>query len=209
VASTPAQAMLALVPAAVTDVAALATLQRQAEADGAAAGAMTVADADEYAFADAVLTDIVTRKDAAVAMRKRATAHMYAAAREVESWFRPLVGALESGEGALKRAMGAYRARVAAEAAAARELAAQAADAGDAEGLHAALSVAAAPPPEGRARVRMVWRVKRIAEGLLPREYWCVDRAKIDAAAKAAKGDEPPVIPGVEFVREAEIGAKR
>ncbi len=193
------------------DVRELAALQRAAEAD-----LVTYADPNlgalDVSDLDVLLTDTVRRKDAAVAMRKRVTGPAYAIAHEVEGWFRPLVTALEGAERHLKALVGAKRLATLETERAARELAAVAADEGDAGTLLEALAVAgdAAAPDGARATTRYAWIVKRIAEDLVPDEYWCVDVAKIGAIAKAADGSgDAPVIPGVVFERVALVGARR
>lgn len=192
------------------DVRELATLQAHAEADAHALAALTV-DAD-VADLDAFLTDVVTRKDAAIAMRQRVVGPAKAIVREVELWFRPTVTALEGAERHLKSLMGAKRLAAANAEREARELAAKAADAGDADALLGALEVAAAAGArdEARATTRFVWRVKRIAADMLPDEWWCPDEARIAKFAADAPGDgDAPVIPGVVFEREAIVGARR
>lgn len=196
------------VPATAPEVAAL---QAAAEAELAQWGGFTIDTAEEYAAVDAVLSEVVRRKDGATAMRKRATGPLYKATKEIESWFAPYLGALTKLETLLKGGMGAYRLAQDAKAAEARKLAAEAADAGDGAALTEALTVAteAAQAPAGRASIGFEWRVHRIAEDMVPDEWWCIDRAKIDAHAKAHKGDDPPVIPGVIFERFARVGARR
>jgi len=192
------------------DVRELAALQREAEADAAALATLDVDTA--AADVDAFLTDVVTRKDAALAMRKRVTGPAYQIAREVEGWFRPLVAALEGAERHLKGLLGKQRLAALAAEREARELAAAAAEAGDAETLLTALEVAAeaGARDDARATTRYAWIVKRIVEDLLPDEYWCPDAEKIGAVAKAADGaGDAPVIPGVVFERVAIVGARR
>jgi hypothetical protein len=192
------------------DVRELATLQRAAEADAAALATLTV-DVDATDL-DAFLTDVVRRKDAAVAMRKRATGPMYTAIKEIESWFRPLVTALEGAERHLKAVLGAQRLAALDAEREARELAAAAADVGDAGALLEALTVAAdAGAKDGaRATTRYAWTVKRISEDLLPDEWWTPNTAAIEAHAKGFAGDgDAPVIPGVVFERVALVGARR
>jgi hypothetical protein len=195
------------------DVAQLATLQATAEREAPVYAGIVVESPDDLAFADALLTDVVTRKDAAVAMRKRVTGPAYAIAKEVEAWFRPLVSALTKAEDSLKNTIGAYRLRVFETEEAARELAAQAAEQRDPEALVEALTVATeiqATPDEARATTSFRWTVKRINPDLLPDEWWCPDAARIDAVADAAPGEgDAPVIPGVVFERAAKVGAKR
>jgi hypothetical protein len=193
-----------------TSAADVATLQRDAEANAPAIRAITVCDDDDYTFADAMLTDVVTKKDAVIAMRKQATVPLYQVIRTVESWFKPVVTALEASERHLKGAMGTYRAELAERERAAREAAAVAAESGDAAGMIEALTVASAPPPDARATVRFVWAVKRIAADLVPRDWLVPDVARIEALAASTPGDgEAPVVPGVVFERVARIGARR
>jgi hypothetical protein len=198
------------IPTSAADVAAL---QREAESDAPAIKAITVNDADEYAFADAILTDVVRKKDAIVAMRKSATVPLYGVIRTIESWFKPVVSTLEAGEASLKRAMGSWRLACADAERAAREAAAVAAESGDAGALVEALQVATAiqaAPAAGRATTRFVWAVKRIAADLVPSDWLVPDVARIEALAKATPGDGPaPVVPGVIFERVAQIGARR
>lgn len=196
-----------------TDAREVAALQREAESDCSAITRLEVATDDEYAFADQLLTHVVQRRDAAIAMRRQATVPLYAVIKTVEGWFKPLVDADTCSERHLKDAMSRYRLAQAEAEREARELAAQAAAEGDAETLLAALTVATeagAKPAGARATTKFAWRVKGVPyPAAVPREYWCVDRAKLDALAKAHKGDDPPIVPGVEFERVAQIGAKR
>lgn len=189
----------------------VAALQVRAEAELEAWGKFTIDTAEEYAAVDATLSDLVRRKDAAVAMRKTATGPLYKATKTIESWFAPYLGALTALEHALKEGMGTFRLAQATREREAREAAAHAADAGDDGALLDALTVAteAAQAPAGRATVGFAWQVARVIDGMVPQEWWCVDRARIDAHARVWKGDEPPVIPGVVFERAAKIGARR
>jgi hypothetical protein len=207
--------------AALGNAADVAAVQREIEAELVPfVTALAVASHDEYELADAVLTDVVTRKDAVVNMRKSATAPAYAGIRVVEGWFKPVVSALEKCETHLKKAMGAYRVEVARLEAEQRERAAQAAENGDAQALHAALTVAtqAGTPLEGRATVSVRWAVKRIAADLVPHAVLAAfASANADEFAKwfereyAAdmRGDTEPACAGVVFERGAKIGAKR
>lgn len=193
----------------------VAALQRIAESNAPIIASVKVTSAEEYAFADALLTETVTRKDAAIGMRKAATVPLYHAVRTIEGWFRPVVAALEGSERHLKRAMGAWRIEVADAERAAREVAATAAEAGDAsamlEAISVATAIAATPADAGaRATVRYVWTVARITAALVPREWLTPDVARLSAIARETPGDAPaPVVPGVEFERVARVGARR
>lgn len=189
----------------------VAALQAAAETELAKWSGFTIDTAEEYEAVDAFLSEVVRRKDAATAMRKRGTGPLYQATKEIEGWFAPVLSTLTKLETLLKGGMGTYRLEQQKREREARELAAKAADAGDSGALVDALTVAteAAQPPAGRASVGFEWRVHRVADDLVPDEWWCIDRAKIEAHAKAHKGDDPPVIPGVIFERFARVGAKR
>lgn len=200
-------AMTIDVPVTAADV---ATLQLEAEA-GAAFPEFTIDTPDEYTQVDAWLSEVVRKKDAALAMRRTATGPAYKGIKIVEGWFAPVISALETTERRLKGHMGAYRVaqhRVEQEA---RELAAQMATAGDGVALGAALTVAAdaAVAPMGRATAALSWEVDRIIPDLLPAEWWMPNEAAIAQFAKAHRGDGPPVVPGVVFKQIAKIGARR
>lgn len=193
------------------DATEVSRMQASAEADAPAYAALVVADEADYTFADSLLTDVVRRKDALDTMRKSATAPMREAIKTVDGWFKPVLTLLADAEAHVKRAMGAYRLERDAREAEARAIAADAAAEGDAATLIEALTLAAdaAEKPEGRATTTFVWTVKRVIRELLPTEYLMPDERKIAAVARAHRGEEPPVIPGVVFEREARIGARR
>ena len=190
-----------------------AAIQRQAEADVPVVKAMVVDTAEDYALADAALTDVVTRKDAVQAMLKSATAPLNAGLKVVRSWFAPAVDALETCEAHLKGQLSTYRVRQAAEAQKAREAAALAVESGaSADAQLAALQTAAdaGAAPQGRSTVAFAWAVDRVvAPDMVPDEWWRVDDAKLAAFAKAHKGEDAPVVPGVLFKRIARVGARR
>lgn len=189
----------------------VARLQRDAETDAPLIRTVTVETAEDYAAADELLSEIVRRKDALVAMRKTATGPLYETIKTVEGWFRPVVQLLEGSEKHLKGELGRFRLRAAEEERKAREAAAAAAKAGEAEALLASLTTAAqaAAAPAGRATVGTYWAVESVDAAALPREYLVPDMPALTAMAKAHKGDTPPVVPGVKFVRAAKVGARR
>lgn len=190
----------------------VAALQEIAEIELAAwCEGFAIETAEEYAAVDSCLSDVVRRKDAATAMRTSATGPLYKATKTIEGWFAPYLGALTKMEALLKGGMGSYRLAQATKEREAREAAAQAADAGDGAALTEALTVAteAAQAPAGRASVGFEWRVHRVVPDLVPREWLIPDERRIAQFAKAHKGDDAPVIPGVIFERHAKIGARR
>lgn len=194
------------VPASATEV---ATLQREAESLVPSVERLTIESTDDYSTADGLLTELVRRKDAAIAMRKRATGPLKEAAREIESWFRPLTQALERCESHLKAELGRWRLDEDARALAARDAATAAAQTGDVDAMHAALDVATEAPAAGRSTVRYRWVVKRIVRDMLLPEWLVPDEKRIAKLAREHRGDEPPVVPGVVFEREAIVGARR
>ena len=212
----------AIVRALPADAAAVATVQREVESELVPfVKSFEVTDHDTYEAADAILTDVVTRKDAVVNMRKSATAPAYAGIRVVEAWFKPVTAALESCERHLKTQMGAYKIAAAKKEAEQRELAARAAETGDAKTLHAALTVAssAGAPVPGRATASVGWVVARIVPAIMTHALLAefVDAHREEFARWYAKGVgagmrselEPRPEAGVVFERVAKIGAKR
>lgn len=187
----------------------VAKLQREAEADGAAIVRITISDPGTYTLADALLTDAAQKLDAVTAMQKSATGPLYASARTVEGWFRPVRDALTASIAHLKKEMGRYRVDLERRQAEARELAAKAAESGDASALIEAVTIAQPVDLEANASTGFGWAVKRIVPDLLPDEWWTPDVERIASHAKAHKGSDEPVIPGVVFERVAKIGAKR
>jgi tRNA(Ile)-lysidine synthase TilS/MesJ len=82
----------------------------------------------------------------------------------------------------------------------------------DIPAMTAALTVANAPEAQAAGvSTTFVWRVKRIIPDMLPREYWVPSDALIaaEAARQGDRGDDPPVIPGVVFEREAQVTGRR
>ena len=188
----------------------VARLQAAIEEDAPFLLTTTVDTPEDYSFADEVLTDVVQKKDALVAMRKRATEPLKASAKEIESWFAPAVKLLSDVELFLKGRMGAYQAHLAALKAKADEDAAQAAAAHDAPALLEAMA-AVPEAAAGRATCAWFWRVVRVNPLLVRDEDKVPDLAKFEAVAKAHPGadTQPPVIPGVIFERCPRIGARR
>lgn len=193
-----------------TNAITVAKMQAEIEGDAEFLLTTTVDNADDYTFADELLSDLAGKLDALVAMRKRATDPLKASAKEIESWFRPSVKALEGVITHLKGVMGTYRKGVEAARLASIEAAAVAAETHDAPALLEAMAATPAAP-EGRATCAWYWRVARVFRPMLRDEDLIPDLAKFDAIAKAHPGadTQPPVIPGVTFERCPRIGARR
>lgn len=204
----------AIVKVMPTNAAEVAKLQAEAElAVVEDLPGIVVETPEDYQQADAVLTEILQRKDAITAMRTSATGPLYGVIRTVEGWFRPVLGAYTTLETTIKQRMGAYAQLTAEAEAEARRAAQTAVESGDAGALVESLNTAedaVAVREAVAARVTFRWQVKRVAEDLLPSEYWTPDLAKIEAVAKAAGSaeegsDGEPVIPGVVFERVANV----
>lgn len=169
-----------------------------------------VTNAEELVEADDYLSQVVRERDALVAKRQELVKPFKTLVSTVEETFRPFVKDLTSAEEHLKKEIGAYRLAQQREAEAAREAAAVALETTGKVDVQAIERANALTEPDaGRSTTRYVWEVKRINPDLLPDEYWAPDRAKIEAIAKAAKGDDAPVVPGVVFERVAIVGARR
>jgi chromosome segregation ATPase len=132
-------------------------------------------------------------------------------AKEIKALFKAEAEAKAGSEALVKRLLGAYHTAQQAEQRRQMQAAAQAAQERKPEALTTALVAAqgAAPPRLDGVSIRPKWVVKRIAEDLLPDEYWTPDRAKIEAVAKAATPEDPPIIPGVIFELDATVSARR
>jgi hypothetical protein len=188
----------------------VAAMQLEAETAGAFED-FTIDTAEEYTAVDAMLTDVVRKKDAVTKMRQSAVAPVKAGIKVVEGWFAPVLAAYERTETRLKGTMSEYRIKQHETERKARELAAVHITEGDSPALLAALATAndAATAPAGRATTTFVWVVERIAHDMVPAEYKITDEKRIAEIARTHKGDDPPVVPGVTFRRDARIGARR
>lgn len=169
-------------------------------------------DEDE-AEAAAVLRDIVREKDAIEALLARWLAPVKAQENQIKAAFKPALDAKVASERKLKDLIGAWQLAKKAERRKALAAATAAAQARNPEAIATALVAASAAAPrklEG-VGVRAVWKVKRIAEDLLTREWLCPDEKKIAAYARAFDPDKDPngTVPGVVFELDASVSAKR
>lgn len=198
------------VPKATADSAVV--MQREAEEDAADLHAIVVDSDAAYTAADALLTLVVQRKDAAINMRKSATVPLYGVIRTVESWFKPTVDALTLIEKTIEERMGAWRLELAERERVARLAAADAATAGDGEAMIESLTVAAelAEAPVGRATVGFKWVVESVDPAQLPDEFWTPNVMAIQlVATNAGSSEVAPEIPGVVFKRVTAVRARR
>lgn len=181
------------------------------ERDTADARALTITDPDTYAAVGAVLRERLREYDVAKAFRDKVTKPVHAHWKHLCELLS--VKPHEDLIAALKTAIGDYDLR---ELAAKNE-AAQAARAlvaapvPDIAAMTQALTVANAPEAQAEGiGTRFVWKVKRYLEtAVIDPEYLIPNEAKINAVARAHKGEEPPFIRGVVFELAAEITGKR
>ncbi len=194
---------------ALTLAAKQASLEAEAKPENLAA--IVVADDADYAAVTEFRARVRANRDELIAIRQGAAQLLNKVATTIEEMFRPAIRAAEAIEADFRAKLEAYQvAKVKAEREA-REAAAKAANAGDDGAMLEALTTSAAlaqRTPDG-GRVALRWTVKRITADLLPAEWWTPDVAKIEAVAKAHKGEEPPVIPGVVFEQVASVAVKR
>lgn len=171
-----------------------------------------IRNAEELAVADATLSDIMRLEDELVARRQAAVAPTKKLIAEVEAWFRAYIKDAVAAKEGIKKAIGAYRLKKANDERRELEAARAAADEGRSSDAlaHVQASQAISAPDGARAKTRFAWEVKRIAEDMLPDEWWTPDVAKIAEVAKAAgSSEDPPVIPGVVFERVAIVAGRR
>jgi hypothetical protein len=133
--------------------------------------------------------------------------------------FNPTIKAFEAYELKAKAKLGAFEL---AQDAARKALTAQAADAAranDVAGMTVALQGAnqiALAKPEG-ASFTFSWKVKRLEPELMlgysvdVEQFWSPDMSKIEAEAErqGTHSEEPPIIPGVIFERDASVAVRR
>jgi hypothetical protein len=171
----------------------------------------TVADDAEYAEATAERAAWRKEADEFERAYKAAVAPWQTIVRAVQDAFRPGKEAYAALDVHLRTLLEAHVQRKALALRAAEREAQEAAQADDTTATLTALATAqaAAAPLMGGGAIRWTWRVKRIAADLVPKEWWCVDEARIAAFAAAHKGEDAPVVPGVVFEREASVSVSR
>lgn len=166
------------------------------------------------------LQDKLRVKDATTKIRDSFCQPIRKVANDLASQlFNPTIKAFEAYEEKAKLKLGAFElaqdekrralTSVAAEAAVANMVGAMT------TALQAANSIALSKP--AGASFTFTWRVKRLEPQLMlgysqgVEQYWSPDMSKIEAEAErqGTHGEEPPVIPGVIFEREASVAVRR
>jgi len=166
------------------------------------------------------LQDKLRVKDATTKIRDSFCQPIRKVANDLASQlFNPTIKAFEAYEEKAKLKLGAFEL---AQAETRKVLTAQAADAARANdvgtmttALQAANQIALSKP--AGASFTFTWRVKRLEPQLMlgysvgVEQYWSPDMSKIEAEAErqGTHGEEPPVIPGVIFEREADVAVRR
>jgi hypothetical protein len=174
---------------------------------------VTIESDEDAAEAAEELRNVVRQKDLAARLRDEWLAPAKATVARINAGFKPALDAWAASEARLKRLIADFQLAKQAEQKRLLAEAAAAAQARQPEAIATALTAAhdAAPKRLEGVGVRAVWRVKRIAEELLPREWLCADEKKIAAYARSYPADKDPngTVPGVIFELDASVSAKR
>lgn len=182
------------------------TLYRQAAGDLAppdgleALRAFECRDATDQAFLAEGLRAVKAKAKELEARRAGVAKPLRAAAKEVDSWFRPALEALKEAEGLIKGKLAAYlAARPALNTAALQEVArAETVE----EATEALASVQPAAMPEG-THTRKVLKWEVTDEDAIPREYLMVNKGLIDHVVC-----QGIAVPGVRTWREVIVVAR-
>lgn len=156
-------------------------------------------------FAADILRDIKERHAHVEGKRTEITKPLNAALRNVNNLFRPLKDALGEAERLLKGKIAAYQQSVIEQNRKQLEAAAQAETHQEAQAMMA--STQPVQSPQG-VNVRHVWKPRVVDATKVPRDYLAVDINKLEAHAKAAKG-QPKAIPGVVFEQVPVVTSRR
>lgn len=139
--------------------------------------------------------------------RKKITAPLNTAKRAIDALFAPATTPLKECEAVcLEKLRGAQQRRLEAETAA-RQLAATAAQAGDAVAVIAAAAAIPEKVATEGSSAGWRWVAKVVDKAAVPEEFKVVDTDRLEkgAAACKASGEEPVPLAGVEWVKEATI----
>lgn len=129
--------------------------------------------------------------------------------KQARALFQPAIKSIESAERPLRAALGEYRVRQLEAAAASREAAAVAAEAGDTDALMIALETPDPVQSDAATSTRFRWVLAEVNEDLMPREWLTADVAKLNGLCRATSGQEDIMsVPGVTFRREAIVVRK-
>lgn len=179
------------------------------EKDTREASELVITDPDTYAAVGAVLIQRLREYDVAKALLSSVADPMYASWKRVRDLLS--VKPHEDLIAALKKAIGAYDLKERAEKDEAARAARALVSSGNIPALTEALTVANAPEASAEGvGTRFVWKVKRYLEiGSIDPEYLIPNEVKINAVARAHRGEDPPFIRGVVFELDAQVTGKR
>lgn len=162
---------------------------------------------DDLEFAAEILADVKGNVRQLKDMQDRVVLPINTALKELRSWFKPALRALEKCESGLKSKIAKAHAEVHARQQEALQVAATASMQGDTEAASAAMEQASETdfePVKGLS-MRHTWDYDIIDFDKVPREYMLVDDSKVKAVIRAHKGDI--TIPGIQVKRNTSVAS--
>ena len=193
------------------DIITITTLHKLATTEHANLAGQSIDNDNEAAEANEYLRDWLSKLDGVSAKKKETLAPLKEAEKRINDLFKPLLDKGAQLTSGIRKMLTDYELAKRAAQRKALEEAAQAASSPEPEALLTALEKVeeAAPTQLDGTSFTRKWVIKRIAEDLLPDEYWTPDTKKIEAIGKAHKGDTPPTVPGVIWVEELSSRVRR
>lgn len=179
-----------------------ATMLVQAQQVAASVPTLVVSTAEEYQQAAAGLVELKTRWKLVEDKRTSLVRPLNDVVKSINGMFKPVLEQWDRTMDVVKRAMYDYQVRESETQRKALEEAAKLAQQGETgQQFHALVAQGSAMPTKATGiSTRIVWKWRVVDAGAVPREYLCVDAAKLDAAVREAK--EGVKIPGIEVYRE-------
>lgn len=177
-------------------------LLAQAQQVAASVPTLVIGTSDEYQQAAAGLVELKTRWKVVEDKRTSLVKPLNDVVKSINAMFKPVLDQWDRTMEVVKRAMQEYQVREAETQRKALEDAAKLAQQGETgQHFHALVAQGSAMPTKAQGiSTRVMWRWKVVDGAAIPREYLCVDVAKVDAAVK--EGKENTKIPGIEVYRE-------
>jgi hypothetical protein len=184
------------------------TLLVQAKQVAAAVPALTLTTPEEYLQAGQGLVELKSRWKVVEEKRTSLVKPLNDVVKSINAMFKPVLDQWDVTMDVVKRAMHDYQVREAEAQRKALEEAARLAQQGQTGQEFTALVAqgSAIPVKAQGVSTRVMWRWRVVDAAAVPREYLCVDAAKVEALVKEHK--EGAKIPGIEVYRE-EIMAVR
>lgn len=184
------------------------TLLVQAKQVAAAVPTLTITTSEEYLQAGQGLVELKGRWKVVEEKRTSLVKPLNDVVKSINAMFKPVLDQWDTTMDVVKRAMHDYQVREAEAQRKALEEAARLAQQGQTGQEFTALVAqgSAIPVKAQGVSTRVMWRWRVVDAAAVPREYLCVDAAKVEALVKEHK--EGAKIPGIEVYRE-EIMAVR